>query len=171
MTTQPPASYDVRAVEASALWALRQRVLRPHQTIDQMRYPGDDDPDTAHFAAFAPGEGAPAAIVSLYRAPLRDGPPRAVLSGDWALVAQGQDAWQFRAMASAPEHRGRGAGAAVLAGLIAHARARGGKLLWCNARLGAVGFYERFGMGVVGERFEIPQIGPHVVMVLALDRA
>ena len=36
--------------------------------------------------------------------------------------------------------------------------------LWCNARLHAVGFYERQGWKVEGDEFDVPDIGPHFVM-------
>ena len=40
----------------------------------------------------------------------------------------------------------------------------GGGLLWCNARLAAVGFYERAGMVTTGDVWEEPVIGPHIAM-------
>jgi ribosomal protein S18 acetylase RimI-like enzyme len=67
-------------------------------------------------------------------------------------------------MATVPAARGRGAGTAVLDALIAHASARGASRIWCNARLPARSLYERAGLGVVSERFELPEIGPHYVM-------
>jgi ribosomal protein S18 acetylase RimI-like enzyme len=73
-------------------------------------------------------------------------------------------AWRIRGMATVPAARGRGAGTAVLDALIAHARAQGASRIWCNARLPARSLYERAGMRVVSERFELPEIGPHHVM-------
>ena len=104
------------------------------------------------------------AIASLYRAPLKDQSRAA------GVAVERQ--YQFRGMASAPEARGKGYADAVMRAMIAHMRglhAGGGVLLWCNARVGAVGFYERFGMRVVGERFEIAGVGTHVVMVVGLE--
>jgi GNAT superfamily N-acetyltransferase len=74
------------------------------------------------------------------------------------------DSWRLRGMATAPEWRGKGAGTAVLAAVIAHVAAAGGGLLWCNARLGAVAFYERAGLVTRGEQWEEPVIGPHIAM-------
>ena len=68
-------------------------------------------------------------------------------------------------MATEPDVRGAGFGAALVAACIEHAAASGGGEVWCNARMGAVGFYRRAGFDVVGDEFEIPAIGPHVVMV------
>jgi GNAT superfamily N-acetyltransferase len=74
-------------------------------------------------------------------------------------------------MATAERWRSRGIGARVLAAAVDHVLAGGGRLLWCNARLPAVPFYERAGFVRVGEEWDEPFIGPHVAMqrVLAAD--
>jgi ribosomal protein S18 acetylase RimI-like enzyme len=79
--------------------------------------------------------------------------------------------WRIRGMATAPEARGRGAGTAVLAALIAHAAEHGATRIWCNARVGARSLYERAGLHVVSEEFEVPRIGPHYVMEMTLAAA
>ena len=60
--------------------------------------------------------------------------------------------------------RGAGYGAALLAGCVEEVVGAGGTELWCNARMVAVGFYRRAGFEVVSEEFDVPGIGPHVVM-------
>jgi predicted GNAT family N-acyltransferase len=81
--------------------------------------------------------------------------------------------FQFRGMASAPEVRGMGCADAVMRAMIDHVRgetpAGVASLLWCNARVSAVGFYQRFGMRVAGAEFDIPGIGPHVVMTVLVE--
>jgi GNAT superfamily N-acetyltransferase len=67
-------------------------------------------------------------------------------------------------MATAEGWRGRGVGARVLAAVVDHVSSRGGGLLWCNARLPAVAFYERGGFEVGGDPWDEPHIGPHVAM-------
>lgn len=120
---------------------LRQAILRPHQTLDELA--AHEPPD-----AFAVG----------------------VFSGD-ALVAVGfvapeggPGAWRVRGMATAPAVRGRGAGTLVLEALVRHALDHGATRIWCNARTPARSFYERGGFRVTSEEFELPQIGPHYVM-------
>ena len=76
----------------------------------------------------------------------------------------GPGAWRIRGMATTPEARGRGAGTAVLEALMDHARENGARRVWCNARIGAQSLYERAGLRIVSEEFEIPEIGPHYVM-------
>ena len=73
-------------------------------------------------------------------------------------------AWRIRGMATAPHARGNGAGTAVLEALLEHAIAHGALRIWCNVRPPARSLYERAGFEVTSGEFELPQIGPHVVM-------
>jgi ribosomal protein S18 acetylase RimI-like enzyme len=123
--------------------ALRQAVLRPHEGVEQMA--SSETKDTAALGAF---EGDELVAVGMI-AP--DGEP---------------GGWRIRGMATALRARGRGAGGAVLDALIEHARSRGAQRIWCNARTPARSLYERAGMRVVSEEFELPEIGPHFVMEL-----
>lgn len=141
----------VERVAPAVVRPLRQRVLRPHQAIAEQVYAGDDHPDAAHFAAYADdaaGDERPMGIASI-------------------TPAGGPGAWRVRGMATDPDRgRGTGAGGAVLLACLDHARAHGAARVWCNARTPARGFYERYGFAVEGEEFELPGIGPHLVMSL-----
>ena len=144
----------VERVDAAVTRPLRQRVLRPHETLAQLTLPGDDEPDSGHFAVF---EGDEVVATGSVR---REPPP-------WPIDGP---AWRLRGMATAEDRRRRGMGGAVLAAVIAHVRGHGGGLLWCNARLPAVPFYRRAGFEARGDSWEDPQIGPHIVMELTVDR-
>jgi GNAT superfamily N-acetyltransferase len=74
------------------------------------------------------------------------------------------DAWRLRGMATAEGLRGAGIGTRLLRAAVDHVRAEGGTLVWCNARVGALAFYEREGFTAAGERYEDPELGPHVPM-------
>lgn len=83
------------------------------------------------------------------------------------FIAPGREAegsWRVRGMATLARFRGQGAGGKVLRALLDHARANDATRVWCNARISAVALYARAGFSVVSERFEIPEIGPHVLM-------
>jgi ribosomal protein S18 acetylase RimI-like enzyme len=67
-------------------------------------------------------------------------------------------------MATASQARGRGAGTAVLGALLDHAAAQGARHVWANVRTGARTLYERAGLQVTSEEFDLPDIGPHLVM-------
>jgi ribosomal protein S18 acetylase RimI-like enzyme len=135
----------IRRVSAEDIRPLRHSVLRPGQAFLETRYPGDDA--GVHLGAFD-GDRL-VGIASLYEEDRVGGP-----TGGWRL----------RGMATDPDVRGAGFGAALLGGCIEEVVAAGGTELWCNARMSAVGFYRRAGFEVISEEFDVPGIGPHVVM-------
>lgn len=139
--------HDVRRITAREARPLRLRVLRPGMPPETVAYPADELPDTAHFGAFD-GE-ALVGIGTLQRSP----DPKT-----------GRPSWQLRGMATAPEVRGQGHGAAIVRAAEEHVKAQGGRSLWFNARVVALGFYERMGYVREGPEFDIPGIGPHYVM-------
>lgn len=145
----------VVAVPGEDTHDLRERVLRPGQSPQELVYPGDDHPDALHAAVRDPADGGPLVGVATV-AP--EGHPTDPRPGDWRL----------RGMATAPEARGRGVGAALLDACLDHARAHGGRRVWCNARMTAEGFYLRAGFIPEGARFDIPGLGEHVVMAVSL---
>lgn len=142
----------IERVAAERTHALRQAVLRPHQSLAEMAYPGDDDATTFHLAALADGEVV--GIASVYTEPLAGEP--------------GEHQWRLRGMATAESHRGVGLGGRLLDRAVAEVVERGGRLLWCNARVSASGFYLRRGFAQRGDVFELPGIGAHVVMTRAV---
>jgi GNAT superfamily N-acetyltransferase len=135
------AELEVREIPIAATRALRQAVLRPHQTPDELA--SHETPD-----AFAVGVFAADALVAVGFVGPEGGP----------------GAWRVRGMATVPEARGRGAGAAVLDALVDHALEQGATRIWCNARTPARTLYERAGFCVASDEFELPEIGPHYVM-------
>jgi GNAT superfamily N-acetyltransferase len=153
MVTAEP-SLRVRSCSPDDIVYLRHTVLRPHQTLDEVRSETGGHAAAAHFCA-DDGAGRVVCIASVWpeAAPWQPGAP---------------DNWRLRGMATAPEWRGRGAGSAVLAAVLAHVSAAGGGLLWCTARLGAVGFYQRAGMVTMGDQWEEPFIGPHIAMYMVV---
>ncbi len=144
---------DVRAINAEETRPLRHSVLRPGQSFEQTVYSRDDHPETLHLGAFD-GDRL-VAIASLYREARPNRPTRS--------------AWRLRGMATLPGVRGRGFATAVLDASVGHVAGEGGGELWCNARVPALGFYQRCGFAVEGDEFEIDGIGPHVVVTRVID--
>lgn len=142
-------------MDAAVTRPLRQALLRPGQRQDELVYPGDLEPESRHFAATVAGAVVGIASVS------RQAPPGA--------GSEGSKWFRLRGMATLPEHRGRGIGTALLERVAGYVAERGGDTMWCNARVTAEGFYRRSGFRTVGEPFELAGIGPHVVMVRAVD--
>ncbi|WP_052710904.1 GNAT family N-acetyltransferase [Pseudofrankia sp. DC12] len=148
MSSGQPAGVRVERASVEATLALRRRVLRPHLAASELvRFPHDDEPHTAHLVARL-ADGTVIGTASV----LREESP-------W-----GDPGWRLRGMATEAEVRGRGIGSRLLSGAIEHVRGQGGGLLWCNARVRAVPFYQRAGLRTRGEPWEEPLIGSHIVM-------
>jgi GNAT superfamily N-acetyltransferase len=134
---------DVRICEVPIAMTrvLRQSILRSHETIEQV---AADEPSEVFAAGGFDGE-------------------RLIVVG---MIAPSEQAgsWRVRGMATAAGERSRGAGRGVLDALLEHARANGGTRVWCNARVPARSFYERAGFHACSEVFDVPPIGPHLVM-------
>jgi predicted GNAT family N-acyltransferase len=140
----------VDEVPAEVTYGLRGAVLRPDG--GEITWAGDDDPGTFHLAART-ADGRIVGVVRFSPAPCPYRPGSAA-------------PWQLRGMATDAAVRGTGAGRALVTEGLTRVRARGGDLVWCDARVPAVGFYERMGFAVVTEPFDKPGIGPHVGMVI-----
>lgn len=141
--------------------ALRRAVLRPHLTIRQMTVAGDQNPDTAYLAVRAlAGNGAVLGCLRLEPVPC---PWTEALSGESTA------GWQLRAMATDPCARGTGVGRSLVDAAVNHVAEAGGDVLWCNARVGAEGFYSRLGFRTVTDRFTVSEVAEaHVGMVREL---
>jgi GNAT superfamily N-acetyltransferase len=137
--------FKVRPLPLADTRALRQEVLRPHQTVEELA--GYEPAGAVAFGAF---DGSELVAVGLIGP---DGEP-----GDWRV----------RGMATAPRARRRGAGSAILHALVQHAIAHGATRVWCNARTPALTLYQRAGFVVASDEFEPPHIGPHYRMELSV---
>lgn len=124
-------------------------VLRPGFPVEPADY--DERPGTRHVAAYL--DGAVVGCASVFPSPYQDEPL----------------AWQLRGMAVSGSLQGSGIGAKVLLGAIDIVRDAGAPLLWANARVTALGFYERLGFAVVSEEYlHGPLELPHRTITLPL---
>ena len=142
---RPPV---LRRATLAEILPLRHAVLRPGLPREAAAFEGDDEATTRHFGAFTPS-GEVVGCLSLVRRPWR-----------------GAEAHQLRGMATDPAHARSGVGRALLAHALAAVEAETGiAVVWCNARTEAAGFYRRLGWEIVSDPFDIPGVGPHVVML------
>jgi predicted GNAT family N-acyltransferase len=133
--------------DAETTYPLWRDVLREGRPV-----PGLEDPaGTFHLAARA-ADGRLAGVVRFTPA-----------SCPWQEAAA---PWQLRGMATDQAVRGSGAGRALVAEGLARVAALGADLVWCDARVAAVGFYERMGFTVVTEQYDKPEGGAHRGMVV-----
>jgi GNAT superfamily N-acetyltransferase len=143
--------YTVERVPVERTRSLRKAVLRPYLPAeDPYVLPDDDQPTTVCFGAITVDER----LIGVAR--ITPEPP--------PFETDEAQSWRLRGMATSPELRGQGVGTAVLGAVISHVRSCGGGILWCNARVTALGLYQRGGMRRFGDVWEEPEIGPHVVM-------
>ena len=143
----------IRPISAAETIAVRWPVLRPGLPRETAEFDGDDAPGTLHFGAF--DDDALTGVASIYLAIF---PAQPDVS----------PTMQLRGMATLPEVRGAGFGTALLDACVAAAHGKGAALIWCNARTSAAPFYAKHGWQIVGEEFDIPTVGPHFRMCLAL---
>jgi predicted GNAT family N-acyltransferase len=152
VTTDAAFAGTVAEVPAEVTYPLRRAVLRPDG--GEVIWAGDEDAATFHLAA-RDGTGRVVGVVRFSPAPC-----------PWRPDSRAP--WQLRGMATDPEVRGTGAGRALVIEGLRLVAARGGDLLWCDARVSAAAFYERMGFAVVTGTYDKPGIGPHVGMVAAV---
>jgi ribosomal protein S18 acetylase RimI-like enzyme len=138
----------IKFIKAPDTWALRHRVLRPHQTLEDCDYPNDRNPDSFHLGVFI-GEHL-VCIGSFY--------------AEKNMDLKGWKQYRLRGMATHPDFQNQGAGTKLLTFALDHLKAQRADLLWCNARSNAKAFYERANFTVVGVPFTIEGVGEHYVM-------
>ena len=143
--------YTVQRVPVERTRALRKAVLRPYLPADDPYIMADDHlPTTIAFGALTPDDE----LIGVARIT-----PEPTPFEPWQ-----PHSWRLRGMATSPHARNLGVGSAILAAVTQHIAELGGGILWCNARVSALGLYERAGMQRSGDIWEEPDIGPHVVM-------
>lgn len=144
---------DIERVRLLRYVVLREPLGLPYE---QTLFPGDEFAGTTHFVGVMDGE--PVGCLTLL-------PPGQSPAGSGIEdCGSGSPYVQLRGMAVVGSCQGRGIGSRLLAH-VAGVAAQRGWILWCKARESAVGFYAANGWRVVGEEFEIPQIGKHRWMV------
>jgi GNAT superfamily N-acetyltransferase len=143
------SSIQIRLITAEETIPLRWAILRAGLARETSVFPNDEAPTSRHFGAFVDGEMV--GVATIHRAPVPE---------DGSDVA----AYQVRGMATVEKVRGLGVGGLLLGGCLEAARQAGARVVWCNARIPAAGFYARHGFVQQGDVFDIPTAGPHCVM-------
>lgn len=148
-------SVEVRRAKAEEIFPLRHAVLRPGRPVSASVY-GEDD-GAVHIGAWDDGLLVGCATVF---------PDPWVGSADWPAEPA---AWRLRGMAVDPSRHRTGVGRQVLAAVADAATSAGAPLLWANARVTALAFYEAGGWVVAGDEFITKDTGlPHKPIVLSI---
>lgn len=144
----------IKTVSPLTTYAVRHPVLRQGKPIASCAFPGDEDPTSLHLAAVFNEDVI--GVVSVFTN----------ATGVFSDLKQ----MQLRGMAVLPEAQGSGIGKMLVHAAEIYAKERGTTLLWFNARINAVHFYERLGYQIMGEAFEIEGIGTHYLMYKYLKK-
>jgi predicted GNAT family N-acyltransferase len=144
-----PIAVIVEESDADTTYPLWRDVLRDGNPVARI----DDPVGTFHLAAHA----ADGTVVGVVR----------FSPGECPWRPDARTAWQLRGMATDPTVRGSGAGRLLVAEGLRRVAELGGDLVWCDARIGAVGFYERMGFRVVTEPYD-KTWGVHLGMLVEL---
>lgn len=140
--------YSIQKISAQDTYSVRHPVLRKGKPIATCHFDGDDLATTSHFGFFSDKELI--GVLSLYK------------KSNTLFLTKEQS--QIRGMALLKNQQKKGFGEALVLHCEKDCIARKIALIWFNARIQAVGFYEKLGYTQKGDPFEIENVGEHIVM-------
>ena len=128
--------------------SVRHPVLRTGKPIESCRFDGDKLSTTFHLGAYI----------------------NSILVGVVTILYQrnkllsNERQYQLRGMAVIESYQKMGIGKELVLAAENLVKEKSGSLVWMNARLLAVPFYEKLGYSVFGLKFNIPKVGEHYSM-------
>ncbi|MCU4667340.1 GNAT family N-acetyltransferase [Bacillus paralicheniformis] len=139
---------EVKPINAEDTYEIRHRILRPNQPLEACKYETDLLGGTFHLGGYY--RDRLISIASFHQAEHSE--------------LEGQKQYQLRGMATLEGYREQKAGSTLIRHAEELLRKKGADLLWCNARTSVSGYYEKLGFSEQGEVYDIPPIGPHILM-------
>ena len=144
----------VLRINAQDTYPIRQQVLVPDHSLQKAKFENeadDDDDDVSfHLGAFVDSKLVSVASFFYQRNPF----------------FPDQHQYHLRGMATLPEFQNKGLSSELLNMAFPIIKQNFCSLVWCNARLSAIGFYQKVGFSKVNEdMFEVAEIGPHILMM------
>jgi predicted GNAT family N-acyltransferase len=140
----------VLRISASDTYPIRQEVLIPDHDSKKVKFDFDDDEDVSfHLGAFK--DSKLVSVASFYY--------------ERNSLFKDQHQYQLRGMATLPQYQGQGLSSELLNMAFPIIKQNFCTLLWCNARVSAVGYYKKVGFLTLDDSiFDIEGIGPHILM-------
>ncbi|MFK8012604.1 MAG: GNAT family N-acetyltransferase [Marinicellaceae bacterium] len=139
---------NIESVRLEDVIDIRHEILRAGQPRSSCYYPEDSFKQTIHFAAVSSNDIV--GVASVYK----ESHP------DFSL----KQSWRIRGMAVQEILQGQNIGTQLLESCVNHAIKMKADAIWCNARINAVKFYKNSGFKIIGDEFELPNIGPHFLL-------
>ncbi|AOW19887.1 GNAT family N-acetyltransferase [Urechidicola croceus] len=137
---------EIKFVSPEQTYEIRREILRKNIPLTE-KIQGDFEDDTFHLGAFSNG-----ILVSV-----------ATFMKDNHQYFSGFQ-FRLRGMATLEKVQGKGLGKQLIFKAEEFLKEKNVSILWCNARVVALKFYQNCGFETIGEEFEIPLIGGHYVM-------
>ena len=138
----------VKQITVQDTYPLRIEILRNGKAINY-HFVGDKHKESIHLGAFLDNKCI--GIVTLV--------PNSHATFPNVLT------YQLRGMAVDKSLQKRGVGKLLIEESFRFLKeGRKCEILWCNARIIAVEFYKKMGFSIKGNKFQIPNVGPHYMM-------
>ena len=138
---------EVKPINAEDTYEIRHRILRPNQPLEACMYETDLLGGAFHLGGYYRGKLI--SIASFHKAEHSE--------------LEGEEQYQLRGMATLEGYREQKREARSSA-MPKSFFGKRGRPLWCNARTSVSGYYEKLGFSEQGEVYDIPPIGPHILM-------
>ncbi len=138
----------IQEIHFKDTFPVRHSVLRQGKPIETCFFDGDDSDSTTHFGLF--DQENCVGVASIYK--------------NKNTIFNNNEQYQLRGMAVLEEFQKKGLGEQLVMHAENYIRLNQGELLWFNARVVAVPFYERLSYQKIGSSFDIPDVGPHFLM-------
>lgn len=136
----------IKIIKPEDTFEIRKKVLRENIPLP-FEFPGDFDNDTTHFGFFVDEKLVSVATILKSSHPYFEG-----------------NQYQLRGMATLSEYQGKEIGSKLLTKIMNYLASENAEILWFNARIKALTFYQKLGFQTIGEVFDIPYVGGHYVM-------
>lgn len=137
---------SIKIINPAEVFPVRKEVLRKGIPLP-FEFSGDYDATTTHFGYFVDDQ-----LVSV----------ATVLQSSHPFFTGNQ--FQLRGMATLVEHQGKGLGSLLVKKIEKYILHKNAEIMWFNARVKALNFYQKLGFKTIGEEFELPHVGMHYVM-------
>jgi predicted GNAT family N-acyltransferase len=143
----------IKQIGAEDTLPIRNKVLREGRPLSECKFEGDESDQTFHLGAFV--DKKLVSVASFYYNP----------NPKFEFANQ----YQLRGMATLETYRQQGFSTELLKVAFPMIKQNFCDLVWCNARVQALDFYEKLGFNKASDVFDIPGVGPHVLMYKELS--
>ena len=143
---------ETNIISSTSTYSIRKKVLWPHITNENYSISIDEHKDTFHLGTFINEK-----IISI---------GTFIKENNTKFNCKLQ--YRLRAMATDENYRNIGAGKNLFSKGLEILKNNKIELLWCDARLIAIPFYQSMNMKSLSGTYNIPKIGPHKTMYIYL---